>query len=265
MLPCEMLEAAKHKMHVKETIKTPVGINRDWTWHHMFPYMLNMNCPHVPNRFHLLLIVQQQNIQPRGYWNKGTVVNEISRGCVLQSCVHGAGGGGAGLWAPGRGCEEQQQLRGPELLAGRPGSSSSSHTASHRAAFVSRGCWSPCDQSCHSLFGKRTRAAGVTRGRDRGPRGSVGVGDIDDWLHSLCSDWSNLVSVTTTAHTHVDNRGGGGGSVPLLLCWILPHYVTGHGYLHSNSCWRISLVNCSYCFQPENTGVTRGGFPYKYQ
>lgn len=45
-----------------------------------------------------------------------------------------------------------------------------SSSSLNRAAFVSRGCWSPCDQSCHSLFGERARAPGVT------PMGGTGGG-----------------------------------------------------------------------------------------
>lgn len=43
-------------------------------------------------------------------------------------------------------------------------------SSSNRAAFVSWGCWSPCDQSCHSLFGQTTR--GDSREGREGVRGS---------------------------------------------------------------------------------------------
>lgn len=52
------------------------------------------------------------------------------------------------------------------------GPAAASGSSSDRAAFVSRGCWSPCDQSCHSLFGQRAQAAGVTGGEGQGLTGS---------------------------------------------------------------------------------------------
>lgn len=44
-------------------------------------------------------------------------------------------------------------------------------SGSNRAAFVSRGCWSPCDQSCATP--SLDRGPGVTRGRDGTGGGEV--------------------------------------------------------------------------------------------
>lgn len=79
----------------------------------------------------------------------------------MQSCIWAGSDAGRG--------SDWETLQSGSCALGQscwPGS------GSNRAAFVSRGCWSPCDQSCHSLFGQRSQAAGVTRGRDRGLRGS---------------------------------------------------------------------------------------------
>lgn len=74
----------------------------------------------------------------------------------------------AGLWL---GALVEQQLCFGARAAGRAAASGS---GSNRAAFVSRGCWEPCDQSCHSHFGQTTRGdwrEGGTGGG--GERGSV--------------------------------------------------------------------------------------------
>lgn len=67
--------------------------------------------------------------------------------------------------------EQQQLCLGPELLAGLQLAAA----ARTEQPLLAGGCWSPCDQSSHSLFGQRTRDARVTRGRDEGGvRGSGG-------------------------------------------------------------------------------------------
>lgn len=72
----------------------------------------------------------------------------------------------AGLWL---GAFVEQQLCSGARAAGRAAASGS---GSNRAAFVSWGCWEPCDQSCHSHFGQTTRGD-WREGGTGGERGSV--------------------------------------------------------------------------------------------
>ena len=75
--------------------------------------------------------------------------------------------------------EQQQLCLGPELLAGLQLAAA----ARTERPLLAGGCWSPCDQSCHSLFGQRTRDARVREGR--GTRGAQGGSPLTLLLSSV--------------------------------------------------------------------------------
>lgn len=118
-------------------------------------------------------------------------------------------------------------------------------SGSNRAAFVSRGRRSPCDQSCHSLFGQTTQ--GDSRGGTGGCEGlwvgGCGGGGAPPpstlrtnkwhsrhgWLITQSALWLALSHVATvTARPHEEDRGVclEAGSCPHCCCSeYFPHFV----------------------------------------